>query len=67
MAGAEGGAGGHKLTSYMFETAELGLSVPDDDFERREPELRDALLRAQYELSETNVPVLILFAGVDGA
>lgn len=51
----------------MFETAELGQTVPDEEFERREPELRDALLRAQFELGETNVPVLILFGGVDGA
>jgi AMP-polyphosphate phosphotransferase len=51
----------------MFETAELGQSVPNSEFAKREPELRDALLQAQFELSETNVPVLILFGGVDGA
>jgi len=51
----------------MFETAELGQTVPDEAFRRREPELRDALLKAQFELAETNVPVLIVFGGVDGA
>ena len=51
----------------MFETAELGQSVPDEAFERREPDLRDQLLKAQFELAETNTPLLIVFGGVDGA
>jgi AMP-polyphosphate phosphotransferase len=51
----------------MFETAELGQTVPNGEFARREPKLRDALLQAQFELGETNVPVLIVFGGVDGA
>ena len=51
----------------MFETAELGQKVPNAVFDEREPELRDALLKAQFELGKTNVPVIIVFGGVDGA
>jgi polyphosphate:AMP phosphotransferase len=51
----------------MFETAELGQKVSDEAFEAREPELRHALLETQFELSRTNIPVLIVFGGVDGA
>ncbi len=51
----------------MFETAELGQEVSDDEFQARQPELRRALLEAQFELSRTNIPLLIVFAGVDGA
>ena len=51
----------------VFETAELGQKVSDRIFREREPELRAALLQAQWELSRTNVPLLVLFSGVDGA
>ena len=51
----------------MFETAELGQQVSDEDFNARVPELRRALLEAQFELSRTNRPLLIVFGGVDGA
>lgn len=51
----------------MFETAELGQKVSDEVFEAREPELRRALLEAQFELGRTDTPLLILFGGVDGA
>ncbi|MEJ2539078.1 MAG: polyphosphate:AMP phosphotransferase [Gemmatimonadota bacterium] len=51
----------------MFETAELGQQVPDETFRARVPELRRALLEAQFELSRTNRPLLVVFAGVDGA
>jgi polyphosphate:AMP phosphotransferase len=51
----------------VFETAELGQTVDDKAFRAREPDLRHALLEAQFELGRTNIPVLIVFGGVDGA
>ncbi len=52
----------------MFETAELGQQVSRTDFKKREPALREALLTLQNELRHSaNYPVIILFAGVDGA
>jgi polyphosphate:AMP phosphotransferase len=52
----------------MFESAELGHAIDKERYEREEPELRHALLRAQYELVKAaKVPVVILIGGVDGA
>ena len=52
----------------MFESAELGHSVPDREYDREEPKLREALLKAQYDLLESkSFPVIILIGGVDGA
>jgi polyphosphate:AMP phosphotransferase len=51
----------------MFETAELGQSVSKDEYREREPVLREQLLEAQAALREAGFPVIILFAGVDGA
>jgi polyphosphate:AMP phosphotransferase len=52
----------------MFESAELGHSVTDREFDRTEPKLREALLKAQYELLENkSFPVVIVIGGVDGA
>ena len=52
----------------MFESAELGHSIPDREYDREEPKLREALLKAQYELLENkSFPVIILIGGVDGA
>ena len=52
----------------MFESAELGHSIPDREYDREEPKLREALLKAQYDLLETkSFPVIILIGGVDGA
>ena len=52
----------------MFESAELGHSVDKEQYEREEPELRAALLQAQYELVKSEkFPVVILIGGVDGA
>ncbi|MES2919558.1 MAG: polyphosphate:AMP phosphotransferase [Pseudomonadota bacterium] len=52
----------------MFEVAETGHRVSAEEYARREPRLRDALLAAQYRLLEQAAfPVLILVAGVDGA
>jgi len=52
----------------MFDTAELGQSVADADFKKREEELRAWLLELQYRALElARFPVMIDFAGVDGA
>jgi polyphosphate:AMP phosphotransferase len=52
----------------MFESAEVGHSVPAEEYARREPALRAALLAAQYRLlREAKFPVVVLIGGVDGA
>ncbi len=52
----------------MFESAELGHSIPGHEYDREEPKLREALLKAQYELLENkSFPVIVLIGGVDGA
>ncbi len=52
----------------MFESAELGHSIPKDEYVARETELREALLAAQYELlNQKKAPVIVLIGGVDGA
>ncbi|GAB6041150.1 polyphosphate:AMP phosphotransferase [Endothiovibrio diazotrophicus] len=51
----------------MFEAAELGRSVPKDEYKKQVPELRAQLLQAQLALQETNTPVIIIIGGVDGA
>ena len=51
----------------MFETAELGQTVSKKDYLESVPVLRERLLDAQQRLRTADFPVLILFAGVDGA
>jgi len=52
----------------MFESAELGHKVGKKAYEKEEPELRAALLDAQFDLARAkNFPVVILIGGVDGA
>jgi polyphosphate:AMP phosphotransferase len=51
----------------MFETAELGQTVSKQDYLERVPLLRERLLDAQQRLRTAQFPVLVLFAGVDGA
>ena len=52
----------------MFETAELGQRVDKKAFAKRELDLRARLLELQYRaLNLERFPVLIDFAGVDGA
>jgi polyphosphate:AMP phosphotransferase len=51
----------------MFEAAELGRKVSKRDFERLEPELRTRLLETQREISEANIPVILIVSGVEGA
>ena len=52
----------------MFRTAELGSSISKDEYSEREPLLRQQLLDLQRELRELGrFPVVVVFAGVDGA
>src|SRR4051812_27617737 len=52
----------------MFESAELGHEIDKERYDKEEPELRRALLKAQYELVKKGAfPVVILIGGVDGA
>jgi len=51
----------------VFETAELGQKVGKDEYQERATALRAELLEAQVRLREVGFPVILLFAGVDGA
>ena len=52
----------------MFEAAELGSTLPKALYRARAPRLRTDLLDAQRRLrDEARFPVIIVFAGVDGA
>lgn len=51
----------------MFRTAELGRTVSKDDFEAVADSLRIELVELQQRLRSCDFPVVILFAGVDGA
>src|SRR4029450_4604574 len=51
----------------MFEAAELGRSIPKDKFKAQIPALRIELLEVQRQLTEAKFPVIVVFAGVDGA
>ncbi|MGD8644588.1 MAG: polyphosphate:AMP phosphotransferase, partial [Chromatiales bacterium] len=51
----------------MFEGAELGRKVSKQEFEDELPELRTRLLQAQQALRTSDVPVIVVIAGVDGA
>ncbi len=52
----------------MFDTAELGQSVKKSEFKERQRDLRARLLTLQYRVLEmARFPVIIDFAGVDGA
>src|SRR5688572_8284487 len=52
----------------MFESAELGHEIDKERYEKEEPELRAALLKAQYDLVKSaTFPVVIILGGVDGA
>jgi polyphosphate:AMP phosphotransferase len=52
----------------MFESAELGHKVSKSEYARREPKLREALLKAQYDLlADAKFPVILIIGGVDGA
>ncbi|MEW5739503.1 MAG: polyphosphate:AMP phosphotransferase [Myxococcota bacterium] len=52
----------------MFDNAEIAHEVDKATYKKKEPELRQALLDAQYDLlRQKRFPVLILIGGVEGA
>ena len=51
----------------MFRTAELQRQLPKEDYHQQVPQLREDLLMMQMELREAPFPVIVVFAGVDGA
>jgi AMP-polyphosphate phosphotransferase len=51
----------------MFEAAELGRTVTREDFDAMAPDLRNELLELQFRLRTADFPVIVVFAGVDGA
>jgi polyphosphate:AMP phosphotransferase len=52
----------------MFKTAELGQKVSKQEYRQLEPVLRQELLQSQFQLKDApDFPVIIVFAGVDGA
>lgn len=52
----------------MFESAEIGHAIEKATFDAVVPELREALLEAQYELKDQGrFPVIILLCGIEGA
>jgi polyphosphate:AMP phosphotransferase len=51
----------------MFEAAELGRRIPKEEYKAQIPALRTELLDMQRRLTEARFPVIVVFAGVDGA
>ena len=51
----------------MFEAAELGRSIPKDEYRTQAPLLRSDLLDAQIAMRGARFPVIVVIAGVDGA
>jgi len=51
----------------MFESAEVGRSIPKEAFNREEPKLQTELLKAQHALQEARIQVVIILSGVEGA
>jgi AMP-polyphosphate phosphotransferase len=51
----------------VFEAAELGRKVAKKAFDKVVPKLRTELLALQQTLRQAKFPVIIVFAGVDGA
>ena len=51
----------------MFEAAKLGRRVPKEFFAAQVPELRTALLDAQFRLKTSKTSVIVLVAGVEGS
>ena len=51
----------------MFRTAELQRKLPKEEFHQQVPQLREELLMMQMALRDADFPVIVVFAGVDGA
>ena len=51
----------------MLESAEVGHAISRASYAQQEPQLREALLNAQYDLSQSKKgPVLLIISGVEG-
>src|SRR2546430_15351175 len=51
----------------MLESAEVGHAISKAAYAQQEPRLREALLNAQFDLSQTKKgPVLLIISGVEG-
>ncbi len=51
----------------MFEAVELGKKISKKEFDEEEPRLHTRLLKLQHALRETDIPVIIIVSGVEGA
>jgi len=51
----------------MFEATKVGRTVGKDEFKAQRDELRTELLEAQLRLRESNIPVIVIVAGVEAA
>ena len=51
----------------MFRTAELGRTIEKEQYHQVLPTLRAELLEVQQQLRDAPFPVIVVFAGVDGA
>lgn len=51
----------------MFEAVELGRKASREEFHQAEPELHRAVLEAQMKLRTSDVPVIVILSGVEGA
>ncbi|MFZ1830386.1 MAG: polyphosphate:AMP phosphotransferase [Candidatus Competibacteraceae bacterium] len=51
----------------MFRTAELQHKLPKEEYHQQVPQLREELMMMQMELRNAPFPVIVVFAGVDGA
>ena len=51
----------------MFEAAEREQKISKQAFNELAPDLRLRMVRLQQSLRATDFPVIVLFAGVDGA
>ena len=49
----------------MFETAELKQTIGKKEYNEEVPRLRTELLEIQQELRKAEIPVIVVFSGVD--
>ena len=51
----------------MFEATKVGRKLDKATFKSMEKELRTELLQVQHQLSKSDIPVIVLVSGVEGA
>jgi len=51
----------------MFEAVELGRKISKNEFDEEEPKLHTKLLEIQRTLRNSNIPVIIIVSGIEGA